>query len=578
MKLLREFSIKQTMITLITVIIATSVILSVVLIYTINRETTRDLVYGQASEINKQIVLNYENYTNRVSKMMNLFQKRFVEDDMVWGRATLMDLFTAMDNIEPSVGAITLFSNSGELVLSTREVQTASKEIAVEDWFVKPLYDNSVVHYSSPHTQTIYAQELSDVISVTSAVEYIDGGVNKSGILLIDMNFQGLDELSNITNLGEEGHFIIIDAEDNIIYSSEDKYDVKSDSYSFATHQIFGGKPVTIDGDNMLMNINTIGATRWRIATFQNINSVELGLQRALYTIIVLVTITLIITVIVAYVVSSKITNPLSRLDDAIIKFQEGNIDSKVEVEGQKEIRIVSEGFNDMIDEIHRLMDRVVVEQEGKRKSEISVLQNQINPHFLYNTLDCIIWLAETNRNEDLVNTVNALSTYFRVSLSKGKQFISIAEELLHIKSYMTIQSLRYNQAFTYEVDCDESVADYRIMKLILQPLVENAIYHGIDKEDEDSYINIHVKDEGDIVCLSVMNSGYGITEEKIMDLYRVMEEGNEKGSVGMKNVYHRVKLFYGDEAKIHIDSELDESTTISILIPKTALEQERKG
>jgi len=322
----------------------------------------------------------------------------------------------------------------------------------------------------------------------------------------------------------------------------------------------------------MAVNINTISSTRWRIATFQNINTIAEGMNSALYTVILLVIVTMLITFLVAYFVAKVIINPLKKLNKAIVKFQKGNYDSKVEIQGQKEIKIVTIGFNAMIDKIHQLMDEVVKEQEGKRKTELSVLQNQINPHFLYNTLDCIIWLAEENRNEDLVKTVNALSTFFRVSLSKGKQFIPISEELRHIESYMLIQRMRYNNSFSYSIDCNESVSDYKIMKLILQPLVENAIYHGIDKDDDDSYIKITVRDDDGFVILSVINSGYGITDKKIQELYQMMDKGHDNGSVGMKNVYQRIKLFYGEKSKLLIESELDESTTISIIIPKDKL------
>ncbi|PKM67170.1 MAG: hypothetical protein CVU95_08815 [Firmicutes bacterium HGW-Firmicutes-2] len=323
----------------------------------------------------------------------------------------------------------------------------------------------------------------------------------------------------------------------------------------------------------MVVNINTIGSTRWRIATFQDIDAFEKGTTNALYTAVSVIVITMFITILVAYFVARQITNPLKKLNKAIVRFHHGNDDSKVAVEGQKEITTVITGFNGMIDRIHELMNEVIKEQEGKRKTEIRALQNQINPHFLYNTLDCMIWLAEENRNKDLVDTVGALSTYFRVSLSKGKQFIPIFEELQHIESYLLIQRMRYNDRFVYKIECTPEIAELRIMKLILQPLVENAIYHGIDKDDPNSWILIRVFEQDGYIKLMVTNSGYGITQEKIEEIHHVMEDGNKKGSIGMKNVYRRIKLFYGEKAYIQITSELDETTTVSICIPREKLE-----
>ena len=570
---IREFTIQQTIIATMTAILAVSVIVAVVLVYSIIAGTTNDLVNNQASEINKQIVLNYENYTSGVINMSNILQNKLIDLDTAYEENEVESLFSLMEEMERDTTAIALFDNSGNLIMSTAPVVVAQKDIALMDWFKNAVYDDNIIHFSSPYQQYIFEIPTEEVITISTVVEYFDMGRSKKGVLMIDLNFEGLSDLSDISNLGDEGHLLILDADDAIVYSTDlNLYGYDSYSYDLARDTIFGSANATIDSQSMAVNINTISATRWRIATFQNVHKVSEGFSRALMTVILLSLVTILVTIVVAYLVAGNIIKPLKKLDKAIIHFQEGVYDAKVTVQGQKEIKIVTVGFNAMIDKIHQLMDEVVREQEGKRKSEINVLQNQINPHFLYNTLDCMIWLAERNRNEDLVNAVTALSTYFRVSLSKGKQFIPISEELRHIESYMLIQSLRYNDSFEYSIHCDSEAMDIKIMKLILQPLVENAIYHGIDKDDEDSYIRIEVMDKADEVHLSVTNSGYGITDAKIEEIHKTLVEGNERGSVGMKNVYQRLKLFYGDEAKVVIESELDESTTISLVIPKNRL------
>lgn len=575
MKRFKNISIQQTIILIITCILAIAVSVSIILVYYINTETTKGLVYEQASEINKQIVMNYENYTNRLENMANLLQKECIAYDTKTEVEELRNLLIKLEEIENSVSAISLFDNAGKVIISTQQIHTIEKEIALKEWYKDALFDDNIIHFSSPHQQNIFLTPMEEVISVSKVVEFTYDGQRKDGILLIDMNFKGLDSLSSITNLGETGHILILDEENDIVYSSdEEAYHKGSESYRIVKDTIFGRTNAVIQGSSMAININTISSTRWRIATFQNISSIDAGMERSLYTVIIVLLITMGITIMIASFVADMITNPLKKMDNAILKFQNGDYDAKVKVHGHKEIRIVMTGYNVMVDQIKNLMDEVVREQEGKRQTEIAALQNQINPHFLYNTLDCIIWLAEKERNEDLVTTVNALSTYFRVSLSKGKQFIPIAEELRHIQSYLFIQSMRYTGAYTYKVTCNPHVENIRIMKLLLQPLVENAIYHGIDKDDDESYIHIEVDENESFIILSVKNSGYGISETKIKEIYKVMEEGNEKGSVGMKNVYRRIQLFYGEKAKLHIESELDESTTIRIMIPKERIEQ----
>lgn len=564
----------QTIITTIAVILAVSVIITVLSIYNIISITSEELVYEQASEINKQIVFNYENYTNRVENITNLLQKKVFEYDILTQVDQLTDVLMTTEELEDSIVAVTIFDNIGEFLVGTHQLAVDSNDIVYKEWYKNAVYDDTIIHFTSQYEQDIYEGLNQEVISVSKVFEYKDHGLIKKGVLLVDMSFEELDALFNFTNLGPMGHILILDDENQILYASDRSvYDYESRSYEVAKEQIFGSTQASINGIEMVININTVSSTRWRIATFQDVNRIESGMESALFISVLLIAITMIITILVAYLVAKQITNPLKNLSKAMKRFHNGNYDSKVDIEGQKEITIVTTGFNEMIDKIQDLMNEVVNEQEGKRKTEIRALQNQINPHFLYNTLDCLIWLAEEKRNEDLVETVSALSTYFRVSLSKGKQFIPIYDELKHIESYMLIQRLRYNDVFDYSIECAPTVSELKIMKLILQPLVENAIYHGVDKDDRESFIKIKVlKDETNII-LSVMNSGYGISEAKIKEINREMVEGNTKGSVGMMNVYKRIKLFYGEKAFINIESELDESTTISIVIPRDAIE-----
>lgn len=572
--LFKDLSIMQTIIGTITIIVALAVFVTVPAAYNIIRLTSDELVYEQAGEINKQIVYNYENYTSRVEGIANLLENKILGFDMARNRDGLEELFLTVEEMEGSVVALTVFDNNGQVVLSTRQVVADNTEIGVSQWYADAIFDDKIVHFTSPYEQTIYALPIGEVISASKTIRYTENGTTKPGVLLINMNFEGLQALSEFTNLGEKGHLLIMDADDAIVYSTNpEKYDENSQSYHLAKERIFGSLIGPIEGVKTVVNINTIPSTRWRIATFQDVNRVEEGMQSALVAAILLVAITLALTAFIAYFVARQITNPLTKLNRAINRLHDGNYDSKVTVEGQKELKRVILGFNEMIDRVRALMDEVVREQVGKRKTELRALQNQINPHFLYNTLDCIIWLAEEKRNEDLVETVGALSTYFRVSLSKGRQFIPVAEELRHIESYMLIQRMRYNDRFAYEVHCPEALTDIPMMKLILQPLVENAIYHGIDKDDPESKITIEVQERPEELVLSVTNSGYGITEERIHELHKVMEDGNKKGSIGMKNVHRRLKLFYGEQAHIAIESELDDHTTFSIILPKAQLE-----
>ena len=254
-----------------------------------------------------------------------------------------------------------------------------------------------------------------------------------------------------------------------------------------------------------------------------------------------------------------------------MLEIQENGVSySPLEVEGQKEIIILSNAFNNMISEIRILMERVLREQKEKRKTEFIALQTQINPHFLYNTLDSIIWLSENNLNEQVVEMIVALSKYFRISISKGKTIITAKEELEHARSYLLIQKIRYSSKFDYSFVVDENIYDVKAVKLILQPLIENAIYHGISG-DEDGIIIIRAYKKEELMVFEVENNGYGLTDSQIDGIYDNMKSEINNTSIGLKNVYQRLKLYYGEKANLEIISELDEKTIVKLTYPLKA-------
>jgi two-component system sensor histidine kinase YesM len=213
-------------------------------------------------------------------------------------------------------------------------------------------------------------------------------------------------------------------------------------------------------------------------------------------------------------------------------------------------------------------MDTILVEQKEKRKTEFIALQTQINPHFLYNTLDSIVYLSENHMNDEVVEMVVALSKFFRISISRGKNIILLSEELEHARNYLLIQQIRYNKKFTFEFDIDEKVKNYKVVKLILQPLIENAIYHGINTEYNEGKIQIRAFEKNHKLHLEIEDDGYGITPEKIEELKVGFKDQSKAKSVGVRNVYQRLQLYYGAESEFIIESELDVKTIIRLIIP----------
>ena len=212
-------------------------------------------------------------------------------------------------------------------------------------------------------------------------------------------------------------------------------------------------------------------------------------------------------------------------------------------------------------------MEQVRQEEITLRKTELKALQAQINPHFLYNTLDAIAWLCEEGRNKDAEDMVTSLAKLFRISISKGHELITIEKEIQHAQSYLRIEKFRYKNQFTYRFDVDEECLGYLCNKITLQPIIENAIYHGLNRMVDEGEIVISIRQDGDDIVLSVEDNGIGMTEEQCQEILR--KEPGDRTGIGIKNVNDRIKIYFGEEYGLTITSELDEGTCVDIRMPK---------
>lgn len=250
---------------------------------------------------------------------------------------------------------------------------------------------------------------------------------------------------------------------------------------------------------------------------------------------------------------------------------EEGQLEVKFnrEYEYDDEIGHLGRRFNKMIEALKNLINLVNIEQQKKKEAELEILRAQIKPHFLYNTLDTIHWLIKENSNLEAGIVLKALTTLFRISLSKGKEQIEIKEELKHVESYITIQKVRYGEKFDYEINCSRDIRELKITKLILQPIVENALYHGIKEKRGKGFIKINIIKEDDVILLSVIDNGKGISESETDRLNKVLSKDIEKGNeYGLVNVNEKIKLTYGNQYGVIIESKEGEGTKVIIKHP----------
>ena len=280
--------------------------------------------------------------------------------------------------------------------------------------------------------------------------------------------------------------------------------------------------------------------------------------------------IVLILVIILSYYIPRSITMPITRISKVTDQVAKGNLSVRAAAESGAEARMLSDSLNAMIDKINELLDQVTTEQVRLRKAEFELLQAQINPHFLYNTLDTIVWLAEAGDQKRVVSMVGNLSDFFRTSLNQGKDIISIREELAHVRSYLEIQQVRYQDILRYEITVPEDLYEYKIPKITIQPLVENALYHGIKNKRGQGTITVSGKRNENGFVLYVRDNGIGMTQERLKEVRAGIQKLSYTGKeiYGLYNVNERIRLNFGETYGISIESTYGEGTCVSISLP----------
>ena len=567
MKIFKNYSIDKKLSLVVILLVFTALLFSGGFIFFQTYATFESIVEDNSKEINKQIILNYESHFEEIRET-----GRYVEIETskleTANQENLFSLYNSFATLNADIISINLVDDEGIVIATSYINYTQSSYVVEHESYTKAMENEGIYFFLVTPDEKIFLNSEDEVITVSKRIDYYVNGVEHFGVLLIELSTLKIETLSKQSNLGEGGHIIIFNDQDELIYSSDSNcIDSTCLSNVLARDLIIGGMFVDINDTEMYMSINTIHGTRWRIATFINVEIVsESQLDLSMLLLYVFV-ITIILSIVGSSLLTKQITKPLNQLKKHMLEIQNSDhLYREVDIKGQKEVVVLAQAYNDMIKEIRRLLDQLVEEQNEKRKTELIALQTQINPHFLYNTLDSIVWLAEQKDNEHVIEMVVALSRFFRISISRGKDFIPIEKEIQHAKYYIQIQQIRYSNKFDYEFDVDEKILNYEVVKLILQPLIENAIQHGTHDEFR-GMISIKAYEKDGYINFEVSNNGYGLTKQQIDEIYEKMYSDKHQ-SVGLKNVAQRLKLYYGANSGIEITSELDKNTTFKVYYP----------
>lgn len=475
----------------------------------------------------------------------------------------------AMENLS----ALLLLDEYGNPVLglpSTESKKTC--RLTSMDWFNQArTADLGETVFSRPHVQNLYPGEYPWVVSVTRKVRYWQDDLPHTGILMADMRLEPLEDICRSVTLGDNGYLYILDDSGNIIYHPEQKLM----SLELISEENILSEDTQSEDQSMVL-AQTIEGTNWKLTASVTSDDVAkystAFISRVTWVVIALMAGVLL----VALWLSMRIVQPLTDIQVSMQRIERNLDDNRMSLpeEGFAEYASLAHSYNVMLRRIRGLMQETVDRQEQLRRMEIGALQEQINPHFLYNTLDSIVRVMETGRTPEAIEMVQALAKLFRLSINNGDYFLTVEQEMDYARNYLTIQQVRYKKRFKYELYMDESIKDLPCPKIILQPLIENSLKHGMSDMPGCTLI-VRARQEGYNIVLSVEDDGLGIPPEKLKKLQEMLRDDSNimvkksRYGIGLRNTNRRIKLLYGSDYGLTIESEVEERTCVTIIFPK---------
>lgn len=540
-----------------------SLLAGIVVFVTTYRASMIQNVKTSSDQAAVQVERIVDNYMDDIGRSLKLIEGFFLEEDPVRD----VDL-NHMADIRSDVTAITSYDpETGELTGAWTGHKVFKKDALSNLSFNKeemPKLGEIII--SRPHVESLLLNEYPWVVSISTRIRQADG---TERIVVLDSRFSQIASYVDTVGVGSHGYCFIMDQDGTIIYHPQQQL-IFAGLKEENTQKMTAYSDGSYEENGLIYTIRTRKGSSWRIVAVSFVDElIEDRLKDCLLLLAGLLLLVLAATIVSSVVLSRYISRPIHSLNKAMGEF-EANAEgfSYEPVYGSLEVTSLSNAFGHLVIRIQELMNQVRNEEIVLRKTELRALQAQINPHFLYNTLDSIAWMCEEGRNKDAVEMVNALARLFRISISKGHELIPVEKEVEHAKSYLQIQKFRYKNQFQYSFEVQESCLHYYCNKITLQPIIENAIYHGLNRMIDEGFIEIRIFEDGDDVVFTVEDNGVGMTKEQCESILHKEVKG-QTGGIGIKNVNDRVKIYFGEQYGMKIESELDEGTKVSIRMPK---------
>ena len=507
-----------------------------------------------------QVSSTVGNYLRDMDQAMDLVVRSMSEPQQ-----SRDELLSAFLQFRPDVVAVTSYSETGELLDCWSLGREPREEIFQNLSFdLEAARASKEPYMSTPHVETIFESYYPWVVTMTAPLE--QGG--EAAWVSLDLSFSNISSHINNVGIGRRGYCFLMDRMGNIMYHPQQQL-LYAGLKSEDTAALAALEDGTYVEDTVIYAITSVEDSSWRVVGVSFVDELVNRSVREMIGISVgLAGLVLAAALLTSWILSRMLSRPLRGLASAMERFErDADHFSYRPVRGTREVRELSQSFGHMVLRIQQLMSTVRQEEINLRKTELKALQAQINPHFLYNTLDSIAWMCERGRNADAVNMVHALARLFRISISRGHELIPIAKEIEHAESYLQIQKYRYKNQFTYEFDVDPECLDYYCNKITLQPIIENSINHGLDLLVEEGRIQVEVLQDGEDILFRVRDNGVGMSQEQVDAILE--QDPEDRTGIGIRNVNDRLRIYFGAPYGLRITSELDVGTCVEIRMPK---------
>ena len=544
---------------------------------------TKELVAENSQRVLAQVNLNLDSYLRSMMRVSDTMYYRVIKSADLGRDSLTAPMELLYEDDRDSLVSIALFDLRGGLV-SAVPLSTLKQpaDLTQTGWFLSALQKKENLHFSTPHVQDLFEDpdyHYQWVVSLSRYVQLTRDGATEGGVLLVDMGFAGIEQVCRNVELPNGGYLYLIDGSGELIYHPRQQLiysGLQEETNQAAARYRDGTHSEEFQGQRRQVTVKTVGYTGWKLVGVVPVEGGFVSDSRQIFLFgLSLLLFSIFLMAFLNFRISAHISDPIRRLEQSIKELEAGREDVEIEEGGCYEVQRLGHSIRSMVSTMRHLMDDIIEQEGQKRRSELEVLQSQINPHFLYNTLDSVIWMTEAGRYEEAIQMVTSLARLFRISLSRGKSIIPLADELEHARHYMNIQHIRYKNKFNTQINALPGTDGLYTMKLIVQPILENAIYHGMASAEDDGLITVTARREGEDLVIDVADNGLGMRPEVAASLLdEDRPEIRTSGSgIGVRNVHRRIRLTFGDRYGLTIFSEPDEGTTVRIRLP--ALDQD---